>query len=63
MKDQLTSSSNQFKMDVYKIDVEKNNNIINLEISNIISWELMKIKGTKQEIKGLIDFLSGIISE
>lgn len=63
MKDQLTVSSNQFKMDVYKIDVEKNNNIINLEISNIISWELMKIKGTKQEIKGLIDFLSGIISE
>lgn len=49
---------NQYKMDVFKVDVEKHNEIIDVEISNVISWELMKIKGTKKEIKGLVDFLN-----
>ena len=50
-------------MDVFKVDVEKYNNIVDIEISNVISWELMKIKATKQEIKGLIDFLSNFLVE
>ena len=54
---------NQYKMDVFKVDVEKYNNIVDIEISNVISWELMKIKATKQEIKGLIDFLSNFLVE
>ena len=45
-------------MDVYKVDVEKYNNLVDIEISNVISWQLMKIKATKQEVKGLIDFLN-----
>ena len=48
-------------MDVFKVDVEKYNKIIDIEISNVISWQLMKIKATKQEVKGLIDFLSNFI--
>jgi hypothetical protein len=52
---------NQYKMDVFKVDVEKYNKIIDIEISNVISWQLMKIKVTKQEVKGLIDFLSNFI--
>jgi hypothetical protein len=54
---------NQYKMDVFKVDVEKYNNIVDIEISNVISWELMKIKGTKQEIKGLVDFLNKCLAE
>ena len=50
-------------MDVFKVDIEKYNNIVDIEISNVISWELMKIKATKQEIKGLIDFLSNFLVE
>ncbi len=50
-------------MDVFKVDVEKYNNIVDIEISNVISWELMKIKGTKQEIKGLVDFLNKCLAE
>ena len=45
-------------MDVFKVDVEKHNNNVEIEFSNVISWESMKIKGTKQEIKGLVDFLN-----
>ena len=49
---------NQYKMDVYKVDVEKYNNLVDMEISNVISWELIRIKATRQEIKGLVDFLN-----
>lgn len=52
---------NQYKMDVYKVDIEKYNNIVDIEISNVISWELMKIKATKEEIKGLVAFLNNIL--
>ena len=45
-------------MDVYKVDVEKYNNLVDMEISNVISWELIRIKATRQEIKGLVDFLN-----
>lgn len=54
---------NQYKMDVFKVDVEKYNNIVDIEISNVISWELMKIKATKQEIKGLVAFLNNFLIE
>jgi hypothetical protein len=52
---------NQYKMDVFKVDVEKHNNIVDIEISNVISWQLMKIKATKEEIKGLVAFLNNFI--
>jgi hypothetical protein len=52
---------NQYKMDVFKVDVEKYNNIVDIEISNVISWELMKIKATKEEIKGLVAFLNNFL--
>ena len=48
---------------LYKVDVEKHNDMIDVEISNVISWELMKIKATKQEIKGLADFLNKFITD
>jgi hypothetical protein len=52
---------NQYKMDVFKVDVERHNNIVDIEISNVISWQLMKIKATKEEIKGLVAFLNNFI--
>jgi hypothetical protein len=52
---------NQYKMDVFKVDVEKYNNIVDIEISNVISWQLMKIKATKEEIKGLVAFLNNFL--
>ena len=54
---------NQYKMDVFKVDVEKHNNIVDIEISNVISWQLMKIKVTRQEVKGLVNFLNNFLVE
>lgn len=54
----IESNLNQYKMDVYKVDLFTNNSVIDIEISNVISWELMRLKGTKKELKGLADFIN-----
>jgi hypothetical protein len=46
------------KVDVFKFDLEQNENTINLTINNSISWDWMKMKFTKEEIKGLADFIN-----
>jgi len=46
-----------YKADVFNFDVEHNGSLIDLTINNVISWEWMKMKLTKEETKGLADFL------
>jgi len=47
-----------YKADVFKFDLEQNDNLINLTINNAISWDWMKMRLTKEELKGLSDFIS-----
>jgi hypothetical protein len=37
--------------------------LFNLTINNVISWEWMKFKFTKEELRGLTDFLNQFIEE
>lgn len=46
------------KIDVFKFDLEQEGNMINMTINNAISWDWMKFKFTKEEIKGLADFIN-----
>jgi hypothetical protein len=46
-----------YKADVFNFDVEHNGSLIDLTINNVISWEWMKMKLTKEEAKGLAAFL------
>jgi len=46
-----------YKVDVFKFDIEQNENLINLTINNAISWDWMKMKLTKEELKELADFI------
>ena len=46
------------KVDVFKFDLEQNENTINLTINNSISWDWMKMRLTKEELKGLSDFIN-----
>jgi hypothetical protein len=50
-------TKDSYKADVFNFDVEQSGEIINLTINNVISWEWMKMKLTKEETKGLADFL------
>ncbi len=46
------------KIDVFKFDLEQDGNMFNMTINNAISWDWMKFKFTKEEIKGLADFIN-----
>jgi hypothetical protein len=46
------------KVDIFTFDLEKFGSIVNLTISNSISWDWMKMKLTREELKGMADFLN-----
>jgi len=46
------------KVDIFTFDLEKFESIVNLTISNSISWDWMKMKLTREELKGMADFLN-----
>jgi len=47
-----------YKLDVYRFDVEETTtDIVKFDISNIISWDIISTKITKNELKGLADFI------
>lgn len=50
-----------YRADIYSFDMEKLGSLINLTISNSISWDWQKIKLTKEELKGLTDFLNQFV--
>jgi hypothetical protein len=50
-------TKDSYKADVFNFDVEHNGSLIDLTINNVISWEWMKMMLTKEEAKGLADFL------
>jgi hypothetical protein len=43
--------------DIYKFDIDTKNSIVNLTINNVISWEWLRMRLTKSELKGLADFI------
>ncbi len=47
-----------FKVDVFKFDLEQEGKMINMTINNAISWDWMKFKFTREEIKGLANFIN-----
>lgn len=50
--------SDFYKADVFRFDLEKHKNIIEMVISNSISWDAMKYRFTREELKGLADFIN-----
>ena len=47
-----------YKADVYRFDVEETStDMVRFDISNVISWDIISTKITKNELKGLADFI------
>jgi hypothetical protein len=51
------------KVDIFTFDLEKFGSIVNLTISNSISWDWMKMKLTKEELKSLSNFLNTFLDK
>ncbi|NDB59432.1 hypothetical protein EB001_13425 [bacterium] len=47
-----------YKADVFRFDLEKNQDSVDLEICNAISWDVMRFKMSREELKGLADFIN-----
>lgn len=50
--------TNRCSFDVYRAEFSGIGGFHNLELSNVISWELMNIKMTREELSGLADFIN-----
>ena len=48
----------QHRADIYTFDLEHQGDVFNLVVNNVISWDMITIKMTREEIVKLVDFLS-----
>ena len=47
-----------YKSDIYRFDIEsKSNNIFDVDISNVISWDIIRLKMNEEDLRGLADFI------
>ena len=60
-------TKDSYKADIFNFDMEywkqedPKGELFNLTINNVISWEWTKMKLTRDEIKGLADFLNKFV--
>ena len=52
-----------YRADIYNFDIETKNSIVYLTINNVISWEWLKMRLTREELKRLADFIYETIGE
>ena len=53
-----------YKADVYRFDVEMlSESMVKFDVSNVISWELLQTQMTKDELRGLGNFIKNFLGE
>jgi hypothetical protein len=53
-----TNIEDSYKADIYRFDLTDYGFTVDFEFSNSISWDIMKARMTKTELKGLADFIN-----
>lgn len=47
-----------YKSDIYRFGIEKtSNDTFDVDISNVISWDIISLKMNEEDLKGLADFI------
>lgn len=62
IKDSYKADIFNFDMELWKQE-EPKGELFNLTVNNVISWEWMKFKFTKEELKGLANFLNQFVKD
>jgi hypothetical protein len=53
-----------YKSDIYRFDAEViSENLVKFDVSNSISWDIMSLKMTKDELRGLGTFIKNFLGE
>jgi hypothetical protein len=51
-----------YKADVTRFDIEMlSGNMVKFDVSNVISWDIMRLKMTKDELRGLGNFIKSFV--
>jgi hypothetical protein len=61
-KDSYTADIFNFDMELWKQE-EPKGELFNLTINNVISWEWTKMKLTREELKGLANFINSFVDK
>jgi len=56
-------TKDSYKADVFNFDVEQNGSLSTLTINNVISWQWIQMKLTKDEVRGLANFLNQFVED
>ena len=62
IKDSYKADIFNFDMELWKQE-EPKGELFNLTINNVISWEWQKLKLTREELKGLANFINSFVDE
>jgi hypothetical protein len=62
IKDSYKADIFNFDMELWKQE-EPKGELFNFTINNVISWEWQKLKLTREELKGLANFINSFIDE
>jgi hypothetical protein len=52
-----------YKFDVYRFDIDQDGDSYYVDIGNVISWDIMTLKATKEELLGLADFINKYLGQ
>lgn len=52
-----------YSFDIYRVYVNHKNDLVNLEIDNVISWDTFKLNMTKEEFEKFIVFMQESLKE
>jgi hypothetical protein len=53
-----------YKADVTRFDIEMlSGNMVKFDVSNVISWEYLAVRMTKDELRGLGNFIKSFLGE
>jgi hypothetical protein len=56
-------TKDSYKADVFNFDIEQNGSLSTLTINNVISWQWIQMKLTKNEIVGLANFFNQFVED
>ena len=47
-----------YKADIYRVDIEKTDGTFRVDVSNVISWDIISLNMNRDDLKGLADFIN-----
>ena len=47
-----------YKADIYKVDIEKTDGTFRVDVSNVISWDIISMNMNRDDLRSLADFIN-----